>query len=264
LSFPWASTPGLSDKLAGASGVAVSDLMREIVPDLTAAQGIETGHLAKALRAVSGASSIRAADPVTLESASLLPIMAEGRRRLLLLADLGAKEGEMAHIVLLGLYEDGKAPRLLDAVDIGADAQTSFASPPLLELSPRNQAVVIENTHSNSNQTYRDSQLFFVQRNRLKRLADVFTFDDHGCGFDRKQKPSFLAVPHASRLYADIRVRVVETVVHTGEDCGEDAKSPPASSRTIDVMYSWRESKKRYQPNSDALGQLAKENETRF
>jgi hypothetical protein len=91
----------------------------------------------------------------------------------------------------------------------------------------------------------------------------VFTFDDHGCGYERRQMPDFMAGGNNARTYADIVVSVTEETRHTGEYC-DGQETPPEGGRAIGATYRWDDAASRFAPDTDALEVLARENQGRF
>jgi hypothetical protein len=253
------------DAVADHPGLTYLDLLRKVVPDIAMdADGSAAGGAPIPFRHL--ADPTCPCDPplVTVIGAiDALPLVSERRERLLLLAhvsDEGWYVGGTALLMLFGLDRD---PILLDVADVALDGSVRFAGRPLLDLSPADQAALVESAHWNSNQTYLSTLMVFAPDGRLALIDDVFTFSERACGYERVQSPSFEARSDPARTYADIRVRVrAETARTEDTDCGEPLPRP--ESKTVEATYRWDAASARFMPDSDALDRFAAESEQRF
>ena len=254
----------LADPVPGAESITYLDMARLVLPDLELRDGAYRGGEVVAMRHVDGTDF--AAVPqgeFTVRGVAALPVRADGRDRMVLLLDLGDSVYSAEGFVVLALYEPGVPPVLLDAVQIGFDRSTHFRDPASIALNAGSDLVLTASTHFNSGQGYATSAMILVREGRFELVDTVSTFDDRGCGFERRQMPDFSIVSANGRTYGDIAVAVVETTSHTGEDCG-GRDLPPAGTRTIAVTYRWDDARSRFVPDSDALEVLARENASRF
>jgi hypothetical protein len=256
---------GLEETLPGHADVTYLELLRQLAPDLAlAADGTADGHLAKALRYASGGEpSAEAGEPVVIDRVTALPVRAEGKDRLLLMVDLGDGGDRAESFAMLALVDNGPSPKIADAADVSSDLFTSFFDPPLLALSPDDQAVLISNRHSNSNQSYDSTLMLFVRDGRITAIGDVFAFGDWWCGFRHLQTPSFEIVPEPGQPYASIRASVRDAGIFDGDAC-EGEERPEPFERTVSATWRWDAEEERFIADSDALEKLAEEDEDRF
>ncbi len=262
------ASAGLSDAAPGHAGTYF-DLVKQIAPDLApVGDGSAAGHLAAELRFSDGEWSADAGEPVTIDRVTALALRAEGEQRLMLLVDLGDGGDRAESFTALALYDDAPTPKLLDVVDASYDQFTVFGDPPLLDLSPDDQAILVRNTHSNSNQSYDSTVLLFVRDGRLSEIDSVLAFSDWNCDLEHRQETSFEVVPDPGKPYAAIRASVVDEVIArdpTEEGmCGDEEKHPAPYQRAVSATYRWDAGAEKFVPNSDALDKLAGDDTNRF
>lgn len=256
--------PALADPVPGAKDVTYLDLARLVLPDLEAAEGAYRGGEVADTRHIGGAEMLGSPpEELVIYELAALTLRASGSDRLALLFDLGQSVDAAEGFALLALYDVGRTPALLDAVQIGLDRHTHFRSPGSVALSGDDDLVLTMSSHFNSSQAYVTSAMLMVRSDRFQLVDTVFTFDDQGCGFERAQMPEFSADGAGGDVYSDIVVTVVETTRRTGDDCGSQ-EVPPEGGRTVSVTYGWDDARARFVPDSDSLEILARENESRF
>lgn len=254
------------DAMPGRPDVTYLDVFRSLAPDLAVtAGGAAAGYLAASLRHASdddGEPSAEAGTPIVVGGVAVLPVRAEGTERLLLLADLGDPSDRAESFTILALVDgEGATVTLLDVADVSKDMFTEYFDPPLLDLSPDDQAILVRNSHSNSNQAYESVEMLFVKDDRLVEIGSVSVFSDWWCGFERRQTVSFEPVPGQGRRYASIRAKVLYEGRAVESDCGEN---PDPFTQTIGAVFNWDETTGGFAPDSDAFDVLAEENERRF
>jgi hypothetical protein len=258
-----ADLPDAADAVPGHPGVTYLDLLRQVIPDLAvnAADKQVEGHLA-ALRHIQGKhAGGDPPDPVVVSLLEMRRIKAGGRPRLVVLADLGQSEDSASSTTLMALYDDARKPKLLDAVDVGVDKDTSFNDDPSqIALGPGDDALVTYSEHFNSNQGYRSRLVIFVRNDRLRLIDDFFVLVDSYCGYRREETPVFTTKPGTP--YATLEVTVTEALKHVDEDCGDQAVPAPYVHR-YHAAYRWDATKGAFVGHGD-LGKLDKLNAARF
>ncbi|MGA0599158.1 hypothetical protein ACO2Q3_00470 [Caulobacter sp. KR2-114] len=261
----WADSPqGL---VPGHPGVTYLRLLRQVVPDLAAdpATGELHGHLDKALRHPAGKDyGGDPPDPIVVTGAEALSIHSGGRVRLIVLADLGQSDDRVASTTLLALYDDSPQPRLLDAIDVGMDRDTSFSEHPRLALGPGDDALVTYSEHSNSSQTYSSWLFLFVRGDRFQRLATLFALSSRACGWQDLEAPTFITRADPGRPYRRLDITVSETITNDGTTgCGDDPVPRPAH-HTYRATYRWNPARQRFETASPDLKRLDRSNRARF
>ena len=150
---------------------------------------------------------------------------------------------------------------LQDLVNVGFDRLTSIGTETRV-INDQTAFIVIDNSHSNSSQTYRIASLYLAVADQLILITDVSTFSEALCGLERRQDVSLtLEDGKDERPSVMVTVRLVDEP--TGDEACADAPLPRATE-VINVTYQWDEGNARYQPDSDALAKLAERNEQRF
>ena len=255
--------PELEAAVPGHKDVSYFDLARDIVPDLTKANGIYQGHVVVDIRHIGGPDDASSPpETINLPGIAVLPIRSDGRDRLLLLLDFGDAADSANGFAVLALYDLSSGQRLLDAANVAYDRSTYFRDGASLAISGDTDAVVTMSTHFNSSQGYVTTALILPRGDRLELIDTIFTFDESLCEFRREQVPSFKVIGAAGGRFAPIEATVTETTTPSDESCG--AKKPEPATRTITVTYKWDDAASRYAPDSDALERLAVENQSRF
>jgi hypothetical protein len=247
--------------------VTYLELLRQVVPSLAeneANSDIE-GHLVRPLRHIAGKDyEGDAPDPVTLSSiVESREIMSGGKKRLVVLADLGPDPDRAYNTALLALYDDGPKPRLLDAVDVGVDKDTAFNDQETLSLGPGDTALVTVSEHFNSNQSYDPRVLILVRGDRFHLIDTIFVINEHACGWERTEEPVFTTAPDPGSRYAAIVATVTETLKRNDDDCGEEPV-PKAYKRVWRTVWRWDEAKGAYVDRAHGLDKLEKLNSGRL
>lgn len=263
-----ADLPQVTDAVPGHPGVTYVDLLRQVVPDLeaNAANNDIEGHLPAPLKHIAGKDfEGDPPDPVVAESfLEFRKLRLAGKPRLLLLQDLGTDPDRAYDTAVLALYDDDPAtPKLLDAVDVGVDRMTAFAEPSVLDLGGGESALVTLSEHLNSDQAY-DSWLLILPRgDRLRLIDDIFLMTESGCGYSRREKPTFATRHDPASPYAEIVVSVTETLAREGDvDC--EPAPPKPYSRLWRTVYRWDAKAGRYVDRAHGLDRLQKLNQGRL
>ncbi|MBX3570385.1 MAG: hypothetical protein KF914_20150, partial [Rhizobiaceae bacterium] len=259
-----AGAPGLGETIPGHGPTTYLDLMRLVVTDLARDGNGYAGRTLAPVRTLD--ADVQAAEPpaqIGITGVETIGPGGQGGDEVLLLADFGGNVGSAEGYAVLGLFDLSGVPRLRDAVNVAHDRFTSFNQPAVLAVAEGATLVLSRSSHFNSNQSYVTTALLLVRDGRIEPVDTVFTFDETGCDFERRQALSFAAKGASGSRPADFDVTVTETTRPAADPCG-DGPVPAASTRTIAVTYAWNTAEGRYQPSSDALLQLAAENAERF
>jgi hypothetical protein len=259
-----APPPEVTAVVPGHPGVTYLSLLKQVIPNLAynAADRQAQGHL-KSLRHILGKDSgSDPPDPVVAGFVEARTIKAGGKTRLALLVDLGQAEDSTQSTTLLALYDDAPRPKLLDAVDVGADKETGLDDhPSQISLGPGDDALVVYSGHGNSNQSYQSHLVIFVRNDRFQLLSDTFVLSDNGCGYDRKETPIFATTP--GQPYAALVVTVTETLTRSGDDCG-DQSVPKPYKRIWRTIWKWDAAAGRFVDTAHGLDKLDKLNQGRL
>jgi hypothetical protein len=129
-------------------------------------------------------------------------------------------------------------------------------------LAPRTPLIVIESSHSNSDQSYQTTEMIFTRGDRFRLIDTVATFGERTCTAERTQTPTVTTAADTGP-YRAVKVAVRAEVKPSGEDCGDET-APRARESIYRASYRWDARRQRFVTKSDALMRLAKENERRF
>lgn len=249
----------IADKLPGHPAISFFDLLKQIVPDLTAGKDGGTGRNIGMLRHIAGPDNgAGAPDVIRIKSLQALNFQAQGKPAIAVLAEIGDARDSVEKPVVLAVFEDGEHPRLLDFVDVGMDRLTGFGSPKLLRIGPRDQAILTHSEHFNSSENFSSQALVFMRDGKLQLIDTFSMFGVRLCSRSETQTLSFRARPIAGKApYFAITASLKEQRVRTGETCeGEKRLAPYA--RTVTTTYAWNPATGRFSAKSDAIKRLEK------
>ncbi|WP_062578155.1 MULTISPECIES: hypothetical protein [unclassified Rhizobium] len=241
----------IGDVVAGHSGTTYLELLQQVMPDLDDKGG---GRLSKPLRHI--ASGYGGEPPMSLDIGSLrvLAFMAEGRRHIAVLTGIGSVEATVEQPVLLAVFDDEHNPKLLDAVDIGMDRDTSYGTPALVDIGRENEALVTRSSHFNSSEGFATTALIMLQRSKLTLIDTFSTYGVRVCGASTQQVLGLEGRPTQAKEF-DILVVIEERAEPTGETC--DGESPDAAPVTrAETVYRWDGKAMNFRAMSDALEKL--------
>ncbi|HEY2178229.1 MAG TPA: hypothetical protein VGH15_06565 [Caulobacteraceae bacterium] len=243
---------------AAAPGVTWFDLMKQVIPDLAwAKDGAAVGHRIVPFSHIDGKDAV--AEPQESFSFSSVDVLAipGDPSRVIALADLGPSEGNVADANLLVLFALGRRPRVLDVVEVGVDRFVGFREGPTLMLAPHSPLILIVSEHVNSDESFDSTALIFIRHDRFAGIDSIFSYGMRTCAALHTQTPTFTTLNDPGP-YRAIRVRVVDKVKLSGEDCGDD-KPPKASLRIFQGMYRWNPRASAFVTGSRSLRRLAEE-----
>ncbi|MBN9218227.1 MAG: hypothetical protein J0I79_09760 [Mesorhizobium sp.] len=269
LPLPWsqavaqdAATVELKAAIAGHADTTYADLVRMVIPDLTAKDDYHVGSSPIEMRHIAGPESDSSPpESSSIFSVAVFAMKAGGKDRLAMLFDLGQSPDSAEGYAVLALYDLTGKPRLLDAVNVATDRFTFFRQPGKLSLGADNDALMISSTHFNSSQGYMSTPVVLVRNDRFELIDIIDTFDENVCSYKRSQNLAFQSLEDG-QPYRAIKADITDTTVPTGEDCGEEP--PQAATSDISVTYHWDKTAARYVADSDAFEKLSAENAKRF
>jgi hypothetical protein len=193
---------------------------------------------------------------ITFGSLDTLLVRDNGKKRLLVLTmDSSGSAGFMA--VLAAFDDTQKTPKLLDAMDVGADRLNSFGDPARLPLSLGTDAVVIDSSHFNSGESYVINTGYAFDGSKLRKVFDLFTYGVTLCTYQMIETPQLSTRPDPGHALKAIVVSAKQEVILTGENCGEnDAKPPQKGMHIFTDVYHWDAASHRYRTATSNLGHL--------
>ncbi|TPM36226.1 hypothetical protein [Mesorhizobium sp. B2-3-4] len=257
-----AASPDIGKPIDGHADTTYADLVRMVVPDLTAKDDYYVGSSPIEMRHIAGPENDSSPPEATsIFNPTVLSIKAGGKDRLAMLVDLGESPDSAEGYAVLALYDLTSKPKLLDAVNVATDRFTFFRHPAKLSLGAGDDALMISSTHFNSSQGYMSTPVILVRNDRFELIDIIYTLDENDCSYRRSQNLAFQALGDG-QPYAAIKATISDKTTPNEEDCGEPP--PPAASSDISVTYRWDQKTSRYVADSDAFDKLSAENEKRF
>ncbi len=240
-------------EVPGHPGTSYSDLLKQLIPDLKINENSATGHLAQPLRHIAAEYGSELPASLAIGSLRVSTFVADGRIRTAILADLGTVEAAVEQPALLAVFDNGRAPRLLDAVDVGMDRDTSYGVPAMVKIGRGTQALVTRSNHFNSNETFETTALIILHDGKLKLVDTFSTYGVRTCGEGTRQVLTFEERPaEDAKAYSDILAIIEENTTLTDENCGVENRTAPASE-SASTIYRWDASTLNFAAVSEAV-----------
>jgi hypothetical protein len=259
--FAQSTSVELSAPVPNLDGLTYFDLARSVVPDLAQVDGRYEGSIPTPVRNLAYPDEPAANLGVSTYGGSALSFFTDDGPRIALMLDAQNPEGG-AWSSVLAIFDPAAPGRPIDVADVATDQMTSFAETALLRLGPNDEGLVVDNTHFNSNQGYRDTAVIAMVNGALVQVASVFTFNENYCGMRREQLPHLSPVTtDGDEHWSHFSITVTETTIATQCDGGE--KATPGT-RAVAATFSWAADSGRYEPDSTALDDLYTQTEARF
>jgi hypothetical protein len=254
------------DEVPGHPGLTYLDLVRQEVKDLAPNKAddnaLEGSLPTPAPRHLGGkVFEGDTPDPVTLGWMEDERIIAGGKHRMVILADLGPDPDRAYSQTLLLLFDDDVAkPKLLDAGDVGLDKDTEFDEHmPTLRIGPGDEALLTVSEHDDADLSYDGSLLVFVRGDRFRQITHYYVINANNCGWTQRQTAKLSATPVRGSAYDNIDLKITHAIrKNTDDGCGDPP--PKRLTRTFEALYRWNAKLGRFVTTSTALKQLAKLN----
>jgi hypothetical protein len=255
---------GGGDPVPGHEDLTYFDLVRLVVVDLR--PGLEGGFSGRRMvrtRHIDGRDAFAPPmQPIVLGDIQSLPVPG-APNELIVMANLGPSDGNVADAEVLALFSLSGPPRLLDVVEVGGDRQVDLRQERPAALGRSAPLILVDSWHDNSNESYDATDMLFVDRHRFRKIGTVLSFGDQACSYKRTQTSAFATLPAPSG-YRTVQVTVREQVTLTGADCDARERPPRAEVRTFRGRYVWDPALRRYVAHAEALERLAEEDRARF
>ena len=247
-----------ADPVPGHPGVTYLDLVRQAAPDLKpndAAHDVE-GHPTGTYRHIAGkVYQAEPPDPLVLGFIQDRRITVGGKRRIVILADLGQDEESVQSTALVLLFDDAPKPRLLDVADVSIDKDTEFApdvGKPML--GPGDEAIVTYSEHLDASLAMGGYVLISPIGDRLRLIGLANVTSIKSCGWDRIESPKITVQPDPGHAHPRVQLTVRVKTTHTEGDCGEPI--PRAGTRDFTARYRWNNAAGRYDTESSQFKAL--------
>lgn len=255
-----------ADPVAGHPGLTYADLVKQAVPDLAEnkTDNALEGHLPANPRHVGGAEyQGDLPDSVTVGFIEDQRIKIGGKPRIVLLVDLGPKEGMVANLALLMLFTDTPHPKLLDDADVGIDKDSALADHTVLPLGPGDAALVTYSEHDDADLTMGGYVLISPVGDRLKLIQIFEVTSVQACGWRNIEDTRFSTAPDPGRAFRKIRVTVSARFRRTDPSCGA-TDVPKAHSIVLRAAYRWNAAKQSFETGSDIMARWKRFNDVMF
>ena len=237
----------------GHAGISFFDLLKQVVPDLAENENSATGRSREPFRHIVDGYGGDLPDRIAISSLQVATFMVAGEARIAILADIGQLETTIEQPALLAVFDGGESPKLIDAVEVGMDRDTSFAVPALVNIGRSDQALVIRSYHFNSSESFETTALIFL-RGRELELVDTFsTYAIRTCSEQMTQVVKF-AEQSADGVsaYSEILATIEERRSGFQGNCNDEIVAMPISE-IASVVYRWNAELDNFIAVSDTL-----------
>ena len=248
------------DAVPGHPGLTYEDLVRQGVPDLALSPDDHRveGHFTTPPRHLAGQEfEGDPSDPVVLGSIEDRRILVGGRKRMVLLADLGGKEGRVEGLALMMLFDDeGATPKLIDAADVGIDRYTGFAQQAVLPLAAGDAALVTWSEHDDADLTEGGYMIVSPLGDRLSMIGLIELTSEDLCSWQGHESVRFATAPDPAARYNRILATAKAAFQDTRQDGCNDEKHPKAVTHVYRGTWRWNAASRRYEAGRSTLGGL--------
>ena len=224
---------GATDVVSPGSDLTYFDLALQFAPGL--AKAPSDGDEISKLPHLGGDDDVTTIASPALGGVERIDIEFDGKPAVLLMFDFGQSDDSAASVNVLALYDMSSKPRLLDALDVGLDRETSFMEPGHISLSPRFGMAFVRNSHHNAGEEYLQTSLIGIWGGKLREVDTIFTMSWFANGEDLRVLPSFASVKGAIGLHFSYDVR--RTQCDGG--CVPYEQDYPSTTERITARYSW-------------------------
>jgi hypothetical protein len=238
---PSAST--FQEMVPGHSGLRWGEVVRTFLPDAHASadNGLEGTDLVE-FRHIDGQDAYtKPPDNIHITALTARDILEQGKKRLLVLADIGPPDGALG-MALLALIDPSPKPRLLDIVDVAADKENYLDESVKLKIARGSDLIVTLSTHLNAGEEFVISYVIVALDDRLTKLAEVPSHSYVNCRYELKQTRSFSIVANPRAKFDSLLVTEHEQVKHLNGGCDAD-EIPKAGIATSHTLYRWDQRK---------------------
>ncbi len=235
-----------SDPVVSGKPPTYADLALQFAPGLGKTP-IDTTELEKLPNLV-GDTEPEEIETVAFGSVERMDLTLDGKPLMLLLYDLGSAEGTVASVSVLALYDMTGTPKLMDALNIGLDRETSFSEQSYLPVSDGLGVAVVRNSHHNAGEEFLQTSLIGLWGGKLHEVETVLSMTWLTGAEDITTIPRFAVVPGKQAFDAsfDITHKVCD------EECS-DGGEPTVTNSRITARYSWDPAKGQFVRPAKAL-----------
>jgi len=258
-----------TDVVPGHPGLTYLDLIRQVAPSLalSAEDKQFEGEAAKPFHHIGGPEyEGPPPDPLVLGFIQDRRILVGGKRRMLILADLGYDPDRVQSAALLLLFDDAPKPRLLDVADVSIDKDTEFAEDiPRTSLGRGDEAIVTYSEHDDADLTMGGYVLISPIGDRLRMIGIAPVVSEKLCGWTRIESAQVATAPDPGVAHPRIDLIVRAKVTRNDDgDCGDDQPKRRVGTRTFRAIYRWSNAAGRYQVQSSQMKALTALNDKDF
>lgn len=242
------------DPVTGHADKSYADLLVQVIPDLHADGDGWTGTLSD-IRHVSEDEPGETPDPVNIQYVEVRVLDGAGVPNIWVMADIG-DGGMLGTYTLLSVF-DGKTLKLIDAAEVDSDRLTGFIDEPL-RISPKDQAVLVDTEHSNSDQTYQLETLLFLRDGKLTAVDDFFPFGTRDC-VDTQFETLHVTAQPTDAPYWPITAVITKQTAHVPESEEYGCTEPTWKDfrfQDFTAVYVWEAAEGRYVTTSKELDEL--------
>jgi len=234
----WQSA-NIHSAVPGHPGTSYVDLLMQVISDLAENDSTPPGPSREPFPHIVDGYGGDLPDRIAINSLQVVNFMVAGEPRIAILANIGQLETAVEQPALLSIFDGGKSLKLIDAVDVGMDRDTSFARPALVNIGRSTQALVIRSSHFNSSESFETTVLIFL-RGRELELVDTFsTYHIRTCNEQKTQVVDFTEISADDvGTYSDILVTIEERRSDLEENCSDEVVTMP-NAEVVSVVYRW-------------------------
>ena len=237
----------------GHPGTSYVDLLMQVISDLAENDSTPPGPIRDPFPHIVDGYGGDLPDRIAISSLQVVNFVVTGEPRIAILANIGQLEVAVEQPALLAVFDGGESPKLIDAVDVGMDRDTSFALPALVNIGRSDQALVIRSYHFNSSESFETTAMIFLRGSELELVDTFSTYAIRTCSEQMTQVVKF-AEKSADDVsaYSEILATIEERRSGFQGNCNDEIVAMPISE-IASVVYRWNAELDNFLAVSDTL-----------
>ena len=254
----FAANYAVTDAVPMRPELSFGDVLKLAVPGLTVSgAGEATATETPPLPQLGDDESVTPATAeISTYSVEAVELRAGGIPYLAVVVSAGLLSGD-GPAAMLAVFDMSSEPRLTDLLNVANDETTGFRDALTTPIGPEDDAIVLNSSHSNSNQGYNWFTVVRIDDGQVAEIASFPTLLERLCQGEREQQPSITTDAQGDGPWP-ITITVTEETRPSGEKCDDATASFVAGTVDYRTTYRWSSSLMTYvADDADGLTELA-------
>jgi len=220
-------------EIPGYAGVTYTDLLRQVMPDVTIKDRSATGHPTIAIDNIENTQfNLDVPEVAVIQTLQVQAFESGGEPHLALMATMGEES-----LTMLAAFAMTDGPKLVDAKDVAMDRLNNFAENAVLRIGDDDEVLVTSSWHANAGESYDTNVLVMLKDGRLRMVDSFSSYGESTCQLQSVQDYGFAGTYEPNRPYYAITATLTE-IGATDPTC-EDVKQTEPYVQTQSRVYRW-------------------------